>query len=245
MEKLKTSPKIIIVASNPIIIEGISTIIRKTRGLKPRGLKPRIILTNTPKEALKVARQDKPDIIFVSEEITSPLQKAGKSPYPSPTPFELCRKIKNGISPSSKIIIFSVSPSREQKPAAHENPVYEAARCGADGYLPPNASLSDTTNALKSILRGEVFLTVECAAKLMESVRKNPYETTSLSRLSPVEIKILKLAARGFSNKKIARKLKNSTHTIKNHLSSIISKLGATTRTNAVAIAINKGFIPF
>jgi len=255
MHRKKNFLKILIIARSPIITCGLSAIIRKIRHFRTR-----IWQVTTKKDALKISKSETPEIIFIHQEsdysANTSHQPRGKKAESKPenrnnnsgaeeiTSFDLCRRIKN-ISPESAVIIFSVGKFTFDRRYRNELPVYESVRNGASGYLMPDATPTEIKNAIHSLARGEVFLNIECASELMDSVRKNPYETTALMRLSPVEIKILKLAAYGFSNKAIARKLKNSTHTIKNHISSIISKLGAASRTNAVAIAIRKGFIPF
>jgi len=232
--------RILIIASNPIIAEGLTTIL-KTKTAINTSILTTLYGPCKYSEILKTIKKSDPQIIFISQEITA------KDTNPKTTPFTLCRKIKENIT-GVKILIFSTVYSAATYPittANSENPLYESVRCGADGYLDASASSSDIINATQSLLRGEVYLPITFAAKLMESIQKNPYETTALKNLSPCEIKVLKLMTRGYSNKKIARKLHLSNHTIKNHISSIMSKLDARSRTNAVAIAIKKGFIPF
>jgi DNA-binding NarL/FixJ family response regulator len=75
------------------------------------------------------------------------------------------------------------------------------------------------------------------------SVRPNQYDFDEVEELTAREIEVLRMLAEGFANKEIASRLGISDHTVKFHISSILAKLGASTRTEAVTLGVRKGLI--
>jgi DNA-binding NarL/FixJ family response regulator len=117
----------------------------------------------------------------------------------------------------------------------------EALRAGVRGVLPRDASLSEIAAAIEAAAAGLVVLhpeSVDAAA-----VRTTAAVATG-EPLSPREVEVLKLVAEGSSNKAIAWRLKISEHTVKFHLNSILSKMRAGSRTEAVMLGLRRGLIP-
>ena len=142
------------------------------------------------------------------------------------------------------------------------NHLAEALKAGASGYVLKGAQPEQIVEAIRGALEGEAPLDQEVAKELILSlmdekpeeqeeastlVSEGPSQqrSTPASRgvLSPREIEVLRLAARGFTNQQIARELAISTSTAKNHLQRILAKLGASDRTQAVVMAIQLGVI--
>ena len=109
-------------------------------------------------------------------------------------------------------------------------------RTGTGGLLQSTASCDQIVHALKSVAAG---LTVFDSALVPQSSSDQP----SLEELTPREIEVLRLLADGLGNKDIAAKLGISEHTIKFHIHSILGKLGAASRTEAVARGLRSGLI--
>ena len=112
--------------------------------------------------------------------------------------------------------------------------------------LPGTASADDVRSAVVVTHRGMLLLEPELAQELFSSNRKvvTPENIGEfLEELTPREIKVLRMMAEGLSNKEIAARLAISDHTVKFHISSILSKLGAATRTEAVTTGIRMGII--
>ena len=109
-------------------------------------------------------------------------------------------------------------------------------RTGTGGLLQSNASCDQIVHAVKSVAAG---LTVFDNALVPQSSSDQP----SLEELTPREIEVLRLLADGLGNKDIAAKLGISEHTIKFHIHSILGKLGAASRTEAVARGLRSGLI--
>jgi DNA-binding NarL/FixJ family response regulator len=120
-----------------------------------------------------------------------------------------------------------------------EDLVFDGLRAGATGYLLKDVSAEKLFEAIRAAGRGEYFLLPSITAKVIAEFARLPKPATIKAMdleepLSPREYEILKLVATGVSNKEIADRLVISEGTVKNHLSSILSKLGVKDRLQAV-----------
>ncbi|MFN2109918.1 MAG: response regulator [Anaerolineae bacterium] len=121
-----------------------------------------------------------------------------------------------------------------------EELVQDALQAGAIGYLLKNISADELAGAIRAAHSGRPTLAPEAAEALIQAAMHKPtvgYDLTDRER------EILKLMAEGLSNPEIAKKLFVSRSTIKYHDSNILSKLGAESRTEAVAIAIHNNLL--
>lgn len=120
----------------------------------------------------------------------------------------------------------------------------EALRAGVRAILPSEVSPDQLAAALHAALAGFVVLhTAEVSAALPQaSVVSSPLAALA-EPLTPREREVLEMLASGFVNKEIALKLSISEHTVKFHVTSILGKLGASTRTEAVSLGIRRGLV--
>jgi two-component system, NarL family, response regulator LiaR len=118
--------------------------------------------------------------------------------------------------------------------------VVGAVRAGAIGYLLKDANPQDLRQAVKLANAGQVQLAPKAAARLMKELN-TPQRPEPLSER---EMDVLKLLARGSANKEIARDLSINEKTVKTHVSSILSKLGVSSRTQAALYAGRVGLVP-
>ncbi len=121
--------------------------------------------------------------------------------------------------------------------------ILEAVQAGVQGYLLKGAERQELFNAIRIVHGGGSLLQPVIASKLMQQVSQAKQMTTDVDPLTPRELEVLNLLAQGLQNKEIATALVISERTVKYHVSSIMSKLGAGNRTEAVAIAANQGLI--
>jgi len=120
-----------------------------------------------------------------------------------------------------------------------------ALRAGLHAILPRESSASEILSAIRVASSGLVLLDPEVAREVANQTRSNSAASApeTLEELTPREIEVLRLMAEGFGNKEIASRLGISDHTVKFHISSILGKLGAASRTEAVTLGIRMGMI--
>jgi len=119
-----------------------------------------------------------------------------------------------------------------------EDLIGETLRAGAIGYLMKNVSADQLADAVRSAHAGRSTLAPEAADALVRSISA---PRPSADALTAREREVLKLMADGLTNADIAERLVIGVATVKTHVSSIISKLGVSTRTEATATAIRRG----
>jgi two-component system, NarL family, response regulator YdfI len=117
----------------------------------------------------------------------------------------------------------------------------EAIRAGVRGVLPDRATAEEIYAALESVACGLVVLHPDALDSVPPVMPPRMLPTTT--PLSPREIEVLEMLAEGLGNKTIAKRLHISEHTVKFHISSIFTKLHATSRTEAVTLGARQGLI--
>ncbi len=120
-----------------------------------------------------------------------------------------------------------------------EERVLAALKAGAAGYLLKGAPAGEIAQAIRAVAGGGSYLTPRVAARVVAQV--NAPRRSGL--LSARERQVLRLVARGRSNKQIARDLAITERTVKFHMTSIFNKLGADNRAQAIAIAAERGLL--
>jgi DNA-binding NarL/FixJ family response regulator len=121
--------------------------------------------------------------------------------------------------------------------------VLAALQAGARGCLPKTASGAELAEAVRSLAAGNASLHPAATTALLAQLRGDAPAPAPAETLTSREAEVLRGVAAGLTNKAIALRLKLSEHTVKFHLSSAMSKLGAASRAEAVAIAMQRGYI--
>jgi DNA-binding NarL/FixJ family response regulator len=126
-----------------------------------------------------------------------------------------------------------------------ERDVAAAVIAGACGYLMKDSPIDDVINAVRAAARGIAWLSPRAAEALLDRIRRDYVESPDgpeVDRdLSPRELEVLQLVARGLDNGEIAAELSISPRTAKNHVSSILSKLEVPNRIQAATYAVRSG----
>ena len=121
----------------------------------------------------------------------------------------------------------------------------EALRLGVQGVLPRSATAEEIVPTVVAAAAGLVVLHADVFDSLVSVLPSNPrtLPTSPVQALTPREIEVLGMLAEGLGNKGIARRLSISEHTVKFHVSSIFTKLNASSRTEAVTLGARQGLI--
>jgi two-component system response regulator DegU len=162
---------------------------------------------------------------------------------PSEIGLELARKMKQR-SPNIGVIVLTSSPD--------DNQLFEALKAQAVAYLSKEVTADQLVDTVRRVAKGEhpindsLTTRPKVAEHVLQQFQELSWRSESeaiISPLTPREIEILQFIAQGYLNKQIAAELGISEQTIKNHVTSILRKLNANARTEAVVVAIKQGLI--
>lgn len=137
--------------------------------------------------------------------------------------------------PGTEVLMLTSSEADEH--------LLAAIRAGALAYLPKSAGVDQVVASVRAAARGESLLDPRIAARLVREVRATGTHRP-VDQLSPRELDVLRVLARGRSNRYIAKTLAISEDTVKAHVSSILAKLGLTDRTQAAIFGLQQGLVP-
>jgi DNA-binding NarL/FixJ family response regulator len=112
---------------------------------------------------------------------------------------------------------------------------YRALKAGARAYILKSMVRKDLLTAIRAVHAGQKHIQSEVAVQLADHAADDP--------LTPREVEVLTMIAEGNSNKIIADRLYITEHTVKGHVKSILSKLGASDRTHAVTLGLKRGIL--
>jgi NarL family two-component system response regulator LiaR len=124
--------------------------------------------------------------------------------------------------------------------ALEDNTIVDAIRAGAIGFLPKNTEAHELVRVVKAAAAGQVMLSPQVTARLMREVRT---PERSSEPLTERETDVLKLLAKGKSNKEISKDLNVGEQTVKSHVSHILEKLRVPSRTQAALYALRSGLV--
>jgi DNA-binding NarL/FixJ family response regulator len=167
------------------------------------------------REAISIVRQTTPEVLLMDLQM------------PELDGVSATREVTK-ISPDTRILILTTYDS--------DGDILRAVEAGATGYLLKDTPREELFRAIRATARGDSVLSPSVASKLVGRAR-GPVSRS----LSAREIEVLKLVARGVSNKIIGKDLRISEATVKTHLLHIFEKLGVDDRTAAVTAAMERG----
>ena len=171
-------------------------------------------------QAVELAREHIPDVILMDLQMP---EMGGVEAIEQITVF----------SPATYIIVLTSYTEDEY--------LFAAMRAGARGYLLKDVEPEDLVNAIRAAMRGQATLHPSVAIKLVQGADQTDDDT--LADLTERELDVLRLIARGKSNKEIADQLVVAEGTVKSHVSNILSKLHLAHRTQAALYAIKQRLV--
>ena len=175
----------------------------------------------TGDEALALIRQHRPDVAVLD------IQMPGR------TGLEVTRAVRAEQLPVGVLILT----------AYDDDPfVMTALQAGANGYVMKSAEPEELVAAVRAVHEGKSALDPSILRKVMATLTDGSPSGT-VEKLSAREIEVLRLAARGYTNKAIGAQLGISDRTVQGHLTNVYGKLGVASRTEAVTRAIHMGLV--
>jgi two-component system response regulator DevR len=202
--------RLLIVDDHEVVRQGLVALLDRRDGFQV------VAEAGTVAESIELARRFQPDIVVMDVRL------------PDGSGIEACREIRAEL-PATRVVMLTSYPDEEA--------VLSAIVAGAAGYLLKQIRARDLVSALEAVGRGESLLDPAVTEKVLERVRRiaTGGQTDELSMLTSQEQKILMLVAEGKTNKEIATDVFLSDKTVKNYVSSILSKLNLELRAQAAA----------
>jgi DNA-binding NarL/FixJ family response regulator len=201
--------RVMIVDDHDVVREGLRALIHKQTEFALAGE------ADSVASAVKEALRSKPDVVIMDVRL------------PDGSGVEACREIR-AAQPETKVLMLTSY--------ADEEAVLASIMAGASGYLLKQTRSRDLVAAIERVARGESLLDPTVTARVLERLRKGTGDQDEeLSLLSEQERRILDLIAEGKTNKEIAQEIFLSDKTVKNYVSSILSKLNLRRRSEAAA----------
>ena len=176
-------------------------------------------------EAVRLATSRHPDVVIM--DIAMPRLNG----------IEAAKQIK-ATSPETAVLVLTAYDDDQY--------VFALLEAGAAGYLLKDVHADELVKAIRAVRAGESVLHPAIARKVIDRFARppsKPPEERVLNQLTERELEVLKLAAKGMSNKDIARHLSLSIRTVQAHLSNVFSKMQVGSRTEAVVQALQKGWL--
>ena len=174
----------------------------------------------TTAEGIKLAEEYSPDVILLDAELAADEGMGA------------VEELK-GQTPRARVLMLAERASHAQ--------VERALEAGADGYTLKDITLAELESTLVRLASGDTVLHPEAASALAKRFSANGQGKAAA--LTPRQREILRLLAAGLENKQIARRLGIGVHTVKTHVSRVLHKLGASSRTEAVVVALRDRLI--
>ena len=211
---------VLVVDDEAIVRDGLRTIIDLEEDLEVVGE------AGDGEEALALAARERPEVALVDIQM------------PSMDGIELTRRLV-AMPQSPRVLILTTFD--------HNEYVYEAIRAGASGYLLKDVRRAQLTDAIRTVMRDDILLAPSITRRLVEQFSRRPPATTGrpsvLTGLTPREVEVLALVARGRSNTEIATELVVAETSVKTHVARVMTKLGARDRAQLVIAAYETGLV--
>jgi two-component system, NarL family, response regulator LiaR len=176
-------------------------------------------------QAVEMAQEFEPDIVIM--DISMPVLNG----------IEATKRIK-ALVPSSSILILTVHDDIET--------IFSILQLGASGYLTKGVFSPEVIHTVRAVMAGDVVLAPEVSDEVVRYALQHatkPVKIESFNRVTPKEMQILSLAAKGLSNKEIAVRLQLSEGTVKSYFVGLFQKMNVRSRTEAVFVGLKSGIL--
>lgn len=209
--------RVLVVADQPIVRAGLKATLEGNTATVFVGE------ASTTKEAIGKARRLAPDVFLLG---------AGAS---EPSEVEIIQSLRDRV-PEARILVLGADDDA--------GTILRLLRAGAHGYSPKTASTAELIRATKAVFKAEVYLSPAIAEKVLEAGDSavTPIQgELAEQKLSPRESQVLRLIARGLTNRQIAAELGISARTVETHRKHIMTKLDIHTVAGLTRYAIERG----
>lgn len=210
---MSTKQKILLVDDHEVVRLGLKALLERQPHFEVVGE------ASNAREALEQTGITQPDVIVMDIRL------------PGMSGIEACEEIMKQY-PDKKVIMLTSY--------AEDEMLFSAIRAGASGYVLKQIGGEDLLRALESVSKGEALLDPAVTQRVFQEVRKavKEEEASAFANLSHQEKHVLLLVSEGKTNRDIARSLYLGEGTVRNYVSSILSKLGVNNRAEAAAYAV-------
>jgi len=211
--------RLLVVDDHEVVRQGLVSLLDRREGFEV------VAQAGSVAESIDAAARFEPDLVIMDVRL------------PDGSGIEACREIRTA-RPETRVIMLTSYPDEEA--------VLSAIIAGASGYLLKQVRGRDLVSALEAVGRGESLLDPAVTEKVLERVRRIATGTVSdeLADLTSQERRILLLVAEGKTNKEIASEIFLSDKTVKNYVSSILTKLNLQRRAQAAAFVAKHHLAP-
>lgn len=213
---MTTAIRVLVADDHPIVRDGLVAILSTQPDIDVVGE------AANGREVIDIVARLHPDVLLLDLEM------------PEMDGVEALRRLRDSDA-AVRTIVFTAFDSDER--------ILGAVQAGAQGYLLKGAPRDELFEAVRVVYAGGSLLQPVVTSKLLRSISAGPARTPTTEPLTTRELEVLRLMARGLQNKEIANELIISERTVKFHVSSILQKLNAGNRTEAVTIAIQQNLV--
>jgi len=213
MEKIR----LLIADDHPTFLEGLARLLQDEDGLEC------VAKSTDGKETVELAKELQPDVAIIDVSM------------PNLDGIEVAKQIKAACANTAILMISGFE---------YQSYILASLQAGAMGYMSKSAPLDEIVSAIRLVYKGSSVIDLKSTDSIvhrlsaMDSSDKRDFE-----QLQSREQEVIKLAAKGMSNKEIASQLFISERTVQTHLVNIFKKLGVSSRTQAVLNALRRGWL--
>lgn len=208
--------QIVVVDDHPVLREGLSAVLNTQPDFRV------ISEAESGAEAVEIIVELRPDVVMLDLEM------------PEMDGVETLKRLREH-NPDIRVIVFTAFDTDER--------ILAAIQAGAQGYLLKGAPRDQIFEAVRVVHSGDSLLQPVVASKLLRQMSQTSESTETFVSVTPRGLDVLRPLARWLQNKEIAEELGITERTVKFHVGSILNRLGAGNRTEAVTRAVQKGLI--